>query len=197
MNSLTYNLEIIGERVTHTPNNQLINPILSSKKKIFQLNAKNGVGKTFILNLIAFALDTDKLRDDEILKSIKERIEDYNNPDYCKLDYTIELDLPDNNKLLLTKDANGAKRIQINGGAPIGYNQLHKDFSVIYDVPRDPSERLKGVVKDLKKWNDNLADKFNSIRSFLKEVTENFDNVRDQEKINRLKTGSEFFHKKI
>ena len=125
MNSLDYNLEIIGERVKYTPNKQLLGPILSSNNKIFQLNAKNGVGKTFFLNLIAFALDADKLDDNHILKSLKDRIQDYSNSDYCKLDYSISLDLPDNNKLSLTKEVNSAKRIQINDSPPIGHNEFH------------------------------------------------------------------------
>jgi len=197
MNKLDYNLEIIGEKKTFTPRLEMLDPILKSDKKIFEISGNNGCGKTFILNLIAFALDADKLGEDRILKTIKERIEDYNNTDYVNLEYSLELELPDSKKLVLTKDKNSAKRIQIDGCAPIGHKELHSELSVIYDVPRDPSERLKGVVKDLKKWNDNLYSKFDKINSFLFKLTGDFDNVRNQSKIDRLKSESEFLQNKI
>lgn len=190
MNNLEYNLEIIGERKVYTPLIDLVDPIINSKKKIFQINAQNSWGKTFILNLIAFALDANKLDEDRILSTIKDRIEDYQNTDYCNLSYTIELELPDSKKLKLTKESNSDKRIQINDSAPISHQQLHKELSIIYDVPRDPSERLKGVVKDLNKWNDKLYTKFEEIDKVLYKLTAKFDEVRDQSRIDHLKSQS-------
>ena len=51
------------------------------------------------------------------------------------------------------------KIIQIDGGPPLSYNTLHKNLSVIYDVPTNPSERLNAVIKDLGEWNENLKTK--------------------------------------
>ena len=190
MNSLNYNLEIIGENTNYTPRKEIIDPIVSSDKKIFEITADNSYGKTFILNLIAYALDADKLDSDRILPAIKDSISRYDDQNSYNLDYTIDLVLPDNKKLSLTKEKGRGKLIQIDGGPPISHNLLHSDLSVIYDVPSNPSERLNAVIKDLGIWNNNLMSKFNKISRYLNNVTKEFDSVRDEEKIAQLKSKS-------
>ena len=39
MNSLNYNLEIIGENTNYTPRKEIIDPIVNSDKKIFEITA--------------------------------------------------------------------------------------------------------------------------------------------------------------
>ena len=190
MNSLNYNLEIIGENTNYTPRKEIIDPIVNSDKKIFEITADNSYGKTFILNLIAYALDADKLDSDRILPAIKDSISRYDDQNSYNLDYTIDLVLPDNKKLSLTKEKGRGKLIQIDGGPPISHNLLHSDLSVIYDVPSNPSERLNAVIKDLGIWNNNLMSKFNKISRYLNNVTKEFDSVRDEEKIAQLKSKS-------
>jgi hypothetical protein len=190
MNSLIYNLEIIGEKTNYTPNKEILDPILNSDKKIFEITADNSYGKTFILNLIAYALNADKLDGDRILPGIKDLIARYDDQDAYNLDYTIDLDLPDNKKLRLTKEKGRGNLIQVDGKAPISYNALHKDLSVIYDVPTNPSERLNAVIKDLGVWNENLMLKFNKISRYLNDITKEFDSVRNEDKIASLKEKS-------
>lgn len=187
MNNLEYNLEIIGEKLSYTANKEILEPILSSNKKIFEITADNSYGKTFILNLIAYALSAEKLDGDRILPEIKESIRRYDDQDAYSLDYNIELDLPNNKKLELTKEKGRGKLIQIEGSAPISYQTLHNDLSVIYDVPTNPSERLDAVIKDLGEWNDNLILKFNKISRHLNDITKEFDSVRNEDKIASLK----------
>ncbi|SFI49751.1 AAA family ATPase [Olleya namhaensis] len=190
MNNLKYNLEIIGEKTNYTPHKEILDPIINSDKKIFEITADNSYGKTFILNLIAYALNAEKLDRDRILPSIKESISRYDDQDAYNLDYTIDLDLPDNKKLTLTKEKGRGKLVQIDNGAPISHNMLHKDLSIIYDVPTNPSERLNAVIKDLGVWNENLMLKFNKISRNLNDIIKEFDSVRNEEKIISLREKS-------
>ena len=190
MNNLKYNLEIIGEKTNYTPHKEILDPIINSDKKIFEITADNSYGKTFILNLIAYALSAEKLDGDRILPAIKESIARYNDQNAYNLDYTIDLDLPDNKKLHLTKEKGRGKLIQIDSGSPISHDMLHKELSVIYDVPTNPSERLDAVIKDLGVWNENLMLKFNKISRHLNDITKEFDSVRNEDKIASLKEKS-------
>jgi len=183
MDDLKYNLEIIGEKTIYSPRKEIINPIVNSDKRIFAITADNSYGKTFILNLIAYALDADKLDSDRILPAIKESISRYDDKEAYNLDYTIDLVLPDNKKLSLTKEKGRGKIIQIDESSPISYSQLHKDLAVIYDVPSNPSERLNAVIKDLGIWNRNLQSKFNGIVGYLNQESKEFDSIRSEEKI--------------
>ena len=77
MNNINYELEILGEKKTYKGRKEFIEPIINSKNKIFEITADNSYGKTFILNLLAYALEADKLDNEKILGSIKESISRY------------------------------------------------------------------------------------------------------------------------
>ncbi|MCF6130130.1 hypothetical protein L1S35_10620 [Flavobacterium sp. AS60] len=186
MNRIDYNLEIIGEQISFTPRKEFIDPIVNSNNKIFEITADNSYGKTFILNLLAYGLDADKLDDTKILNSIKESIKRYDDTKSYSLEYNIDIDLPDNRVLSLTKEKGRGKLIQINNGAPISYKVLHDELSIIYDVPSNPSERLNAVIKDLNNWNTNLKNKFEKVARHIFEISKEFDNVRNESKIEIL-----------
>lgn len=186
MRTIDYKLEIKGERETYTPREEFLNPIINSENKIFEITADNSYGKTFMLNLLAYALDADKLDNEKILTSIKDSIKRYDDKESYDLAYDIQLDLPDNKKLSLTKSSGKNKLIQIDGGPPLSFTSLHKDLAIIYDVPTNPSERLNAVIKDLGVWNNNLITKFSKIFKYTFDITREFDSVRDEEKIKKL-----------
>ena len=190
MNKINYELEIIGEKKIYHPRKEFINPIVTSKKKIFEITSDNSYGKTFILNLIAYALEVDKLSDDKILKTIKERIKGYDDLSSYNLEYDIILDLPDNKTLSLSKAKGRNKLIQIDDSPPIGYNVLHKNLSVIYDVPTNPSDRLNAVIKDLDSWNNRLQDKIIKTLRYFNDISKEFDDVRNEYKIKKLEESS-------
>ena len=142
-------------------------------------------------------MEADKLDKEKILNSIKDSISRYDDDNSYKLEYDIELNLPDNKKLSLKKVKDGNKIIQIDGGPPISHNNLHKNLSIIYDVPTNPSERLNAVIKDLAIWNDNLITKFSNVLRFFSDVSKEFDSVRDEDKILDLKKKSDDLEKRI
>lgn len=197
MNKIDYKLDIIGEGVTYQPRSEVVNPIVSSKNKIFEITADNSYGKTFILNLIAYALEGDKLDDTKILSSIKDSIVRYDDSDSYGLEYEISLELPDNKELSLSKKKDSNKIITIDGGPPIGHSNLHKDLSIIYDVPSNPSERLNAVIKDLGGWNNNLISKFQNLIQRFSQITRDFDNIRDENKIKDLEKGIKIIDKAV
>ncbi len=187
MRNIDYKLNIIGENKTYNPREEFIKPIIESDNKIFEITADNSYGKTFFLNLIAFGLETDKLDDNKVLRSIKEAVSRYKDETSYSLEYNIDLDLPDNKKLSLTKEINGGRIIRIDDGPPISHQNLHQELTIIYDVPTNPSERLNAVINDLNIWNRNLKEKFKNLTIHLDSVSREFDNVRDEGKIDRLR----------
>jgi hypothetical protein len=181
-----YKLKIHGEKVEYFPRKEFINPLIKSNNKIFEITAGNGFGKTFLLNLIAYAFYADKLSNESILKTLKERVSDYNNQEAYSLEYKLSFDLPNGKKINLSK-VNGSERIvQMEDGPSIGSSNLHNTVSILYDVPVDPSLRLNEVIKDLGSWNSRLRDKFLSYHKLLDKIESQFSNIRDENKIKNL-----------
>lgn len=189
MKLLDYDLNIIKERKKYAPIPELVTPLLESDNRIFEISCKSGSGKTFLLNLIAYALEADKLGDEYILPSLKESLSRYNNEDYCELNYKINLRLPDSRLLILEKEANQKEKlIQYENQPPINYYSLHQKVTVLYDVPSNPRERLDGVIKDLGIWNESISNKIKKHTEYLNELKRDFSNERNEEKIVKYKT---------
>jgi hypothetical protein len=180
---IEYKLKILGEKIEYIPRQDFILPLKKSKKKIFEIKAGNGYGKTFLLNLIAYAFYADKLDNEAILKTIKDRVSDYSDENAYDLEYKLSFDLPDGKNILLSKQNSKERLVQIDNSPPIGVKQLQKQVTILYDVPIDPSLRLKEVIKDLGVWNNKLRDKFIEYNNFLDDIENQFSSVRDDEKI--------------
>lgn len=191
--NLDYTLNIKQEHKIFVPVAELIDPISNSDNRIFEISCKSGLGKTFLLNLIAYALEANKLGDEYILPSLKESLSRYNKEEFYELTYDINLKLPDGKNLILKKDSDNDKIIQYENQPPINYNNLHKRLTVLYDVPSNPSERLNGVIKDLGIWNDNIKNKIKHHTDFLNNLKRNFGNERDGEKIKKYQKEIEVF----
>lgn len=198
MKALDYSLNIIKERKTYLPTAELINPIINSDGRIFEISCRSGSGKTFLLNLIAYALEANKLGDEYILPSLKDSVSRYNNEEFYSLEYKINLKLPDGRNLILEKNAEANdKIIQYEDQPPINYHSLHQRVTVLYDVPSNPSERLDGVIKDLGIWNENIKSKIKTHSDFLNEIKREFSNERDDEKITKYKSEIENLEQKV
>lgn len=195
--NLDYNLNIKQEHKRFGPAEELINPISNSDNRIFEISCRSGSGKTFLLNLIAYALEANKLGDEYILPSLKESISRYNKEEFYELTYDINLKLPDGRNLILKKDTDSDKIIQYENQPPINYNSLHKRVIVLYDVPSNPSERLNGVIKDLSIWNDSIKSKIKDHTDYLNELKRNFSNERDADKIEKYQKEIKYLEQKI
>ena len=187
--NIKYNLKILGEKVEYDNlQNDFINSIENSDSKIFEINAESGSGKTFLLNLIAYSCFADKLEDNYILKSIKKSINRYNDIDSYNLNYELHFQLPDGNKLILTKNENNERIFILGDKKDSDYKELHKKISILYDVPNEPNERLNSVIKDLGIWNNNLQIKLTKYWNYLGKLKNGFDDIRDPIKIERTKS---------
>jgi len=183
---IDYKLKILGEKAEYLPRQEFIQPLLKSNKKIFEITAGNGFGKTFLLNLFAYAFYADKLGNESILKTLKERVSDYSNQKAYNLEYNLSFNLPDGKKLHLYKDNLSERIVQFENGPPIGANSLHKTVTILYDVPVDPSLRLNEVIRDLGVWNSRLREKFLLYYSLLDTIESQFSSVRDEDKIEKF-----------
>lgn len=183
---IDYTLKIKKERKEFKPRPEFINPLTNSNERIIEINAGNGYGKTFILNLIAYALFADKLNDGAILPSLKERVADYENIDAYHLEYNLKFNLPNGKKIILSKSGESDRIAYFENEPPMGVNHLHKMISILYDVPVDPNLRLNDVIKDLGIWNNRLREKFIKYNNFLIQIQSQFNDVRDELKITSL-----------
>tara|TARA_B110000046_G_scaffold7693_1_gene7951 strand:+ start:2151 stop:4334 length:2184 start_codon:yes stop_codon:yes gene_type:complete len=194
---IDYNLKILQENSEFKPRKEFLNPIVNSDKKIFEITGGNGYGKTFLLNLIAYAFWSDHLEDSHILNTIKESISRYNITENYGLTYNLEFDLPNGKKLLLSKEDGRDRIVRFEGEAPLSPMTLHKKVTVLYDVPSNPSERLNAVISDLNIWNIDLLKKVRSYLDILRNEQFQFESIRDEALILKLQNEIETMAKSL
>ena len=186
---INYNLTILGEKVHYTPRKEIVEVLADTSHNIFEITAGNSYGKTFLLNLIAYACFADQLSDKHILSSIKNSISRYNDTDYCNLDYEIKLKLPNDEVLILRKRVNEERKINFKGEDILNSEDFHSAVTILYDVPTDPSERLNAVINDLGNWNNNLLKKMTGYWKYLRGLQSDFNDVRNESEIEKLEQG--------
>lgn len=120
---------------------------------IFHVLGENGKGKSFLLNLLAFALKAHECPTNSIDELIKSKISALSDVSKYDLEYTIEFTIPNTtSKIKCIKEfGKESKTLRINNNSEtiLGPIEVNKIIEVIYDVPNNIEGRLKGVQKDL------------------------------------------------
>ncbi len=191
MKKISYTHEIVQQKVSYSPNDEIIGSIQKSENRIFEIKAGNGYGKTFILDLIAYAMglhhksELDVHENSRTLVELKDRISRYDDIESYRLSYEIELPIDSSVSLILKKDENQASdlsHIEIDNKV-YGIDNLHSKINVLYDIPTTPTKRLDSIVKDLIDWNSDLINKSDRLSMRFNELSRSVKQVRDDKRI--------------
>ena len=116
INSLNYQLikqpNTISEEV-FSPNEKLTKFIKENKSRILVIQASNSSGKSFLLNIIAYAFYALNLDKDELPDSLRRSINYLIDEGHQKIDYNISISDPDGFNIESSKDAITNKPIVI------------------------------------------------------------------------------------
>lgn len=193
MRSINYTLEILNQNDLFEPNKQIIDRICSSKSRVFEIRAANGYGKTFLLDLIAYASGLHRKQDTSLdknlrtLSQLKDRIKRFDDVEDYRLSYEIQLNLEDEDSLTFSKESSEtSKSSKYRIGSQLyGVETLHTQLDVLYDIPTSPTERLNSIVKDLSDWNHEFTLKASVLKRKLLDISQRFREERDEEVIER------------
>lgn len=181
---IDYTLYLPSENKTYRPSEGLIRDSLK-EQNINQILADNSQGKTFLLNLLSYALFLDVTHRKQLTTEILSRISKYENTEEFQLAYSIEITLQDGRVLELNKDANGPRKATIDKQS-YGPQNLLTELEVLYDIPQNPFERILKVVSNVGKWNTDLLEKVQKSAVLLNRIDKALGDVRDENLITNL-----------
>ncbi len=197
---LDYALEIVKEKKNFSPNEVITKYLNSTHSRIIEINAGNGYGKTFLLNLIAYSLRGTEIKKDTINSTLKERISRYNISNDYLLSFDIKYDLPNGQSLISTKKK-GSNEIGtyikdidgINDNINLGAPTLHKELTIFYDVPSDPGNRLNGVLDSIFNLNLKLTDSVLQLYTLVNTLSNKCENTKNNNLVFELENERETF----
>lgn len=182
---IDYTLFLPSEDKTYVPSPGLIQDGIT-EQNINQILADNSQGKTFLLNLLSFALYVDVTHKNKLDDRVIARISKYEDTAEYKLTYDIEIALQDGSLLELTKDVEGTRKAYVDGQL-YGAQNLSSLLEVVYDAPQDPLKRILGVLTDVGKWNNNLLKSVTASNIQLSRANNSLKESRDEKLIEGYK----------
>jgi exonuclease SbcC len=159
---------------------------------VVYIEGPNSSGKSTLLNLIAIGFYGDRLSANEINPELKEKIDNLLTSDYQKLKFEIEIS---NDALSTTIKAAKEnlnkpeiKLVKVEGGVekPIPINQFKKEYKLIYDIPNNPLDRLKELLREVETSFLELGNKITRLNNTLFETIKNVSEGKNPKRITEL-----------
>lgn len=181
---IDYTLAIHSENKQFNPKEEIKSHI--SENQVNLITAGNSNGKTFVLNLLSYALFLDANPAKSLPSKILSRISKFNNAEEFALEYSIEIKLANGQNLVLSKAPNGERKAEVDN-KPYGHKNLTSIIDVVYDVPSDPVERITNVISSVDQWNDALLDKTKASAYAMGQLVKSLNENRNENLIQELK----------
>lgn len=180
---INYELHVLSENRTYKPLDSIGDSLKENQVNL--ITAGNSSGKTFILNLLSYALFLDKQKTKSLPNKIYNRISKFDNTDEFELQYEIELETSSGNPLILSKEKNGPRKAEL-GDRVYGHTNLGSIIEVVYDVPSDPGARITEVISSVDEWNDALNNKTKKAAGTMLSLSKMLGESKDKELIEEL-----------
>ena len=144
-------------------------------KNILLIEGPGSSGKSTLLNMIAIGCFGSD--DESLSESTRSNLAELSN-DYRDVKFDIQISDPTSNAFLrLQKDKGKALKVSESmDGRPITAREFRNKYKLIYDVPEDPTKRLKNTTKMIKDDNKEIRNK---IRDLLVKIADYSDKLGD------------------
>jgi len=160
---------------------------------VVYIEGPNSSGKSTLLNLIALSFFGLKLKEDELNPSLRERLKNLIESEHQEIQFNIELR---NNKLSTylktTKSKFSSKDFQVRikigeKEKPIGSEQFHNEYKLIYDIPSNPLERLPQLLTEIKNAQVLRGHQVGALGDYIKKTIDEVLDSKDPKQIVKLK----------
>lgn len=161
---------------------------------IVYIEGPNSSGKSALLHILALSMHG--LKNEKIHPSLLRKMESFIKDDYQRLVFEVNLTNKDGSlKLTSKKKAFEMNEIEVreikNGNERIISPDLfNKEYELIYDIPDNPTERIKqlaGEIKDIQKEYGYKASLISShILGLIKEIKDSYDPKIVEQKENEI-----------
>jgi exonuclease SbcC len=151
------------------------------------IKAPNSSGKSTLLNIIALGLYGN--RNKKIDESIKKKLASLFDTKHQVLNAKFCIENKDGNPELTSIIQNGKPTVfKQEGGKEqtIGPERFEDEYNLIYDIPTDPTERLKDLTSDIELYQERLGNQILRYSDYLHRTIKEISDSQDPGKISQL-----------
>jgi len=146
----------------------------------------NGKGKSTLLNIIAYGLYGKQ--NDNISDGIKTKMIGLCEGEHNKITFNFHIMTDDKNGLFCIKDDDGHKVYEVINGENklLTCESFNRKYNLIYDIPEDPTNRLKGLIGQVEEKQKDIANKIQEIKKYLNGLIVEVSNSKDPKRIENM-----------
>jgi len=154
------------------------------------IEGRNSTGKSTLLNLIAFGFHG--LFKKNLNPILKEKLTNFIKDPDQRYSFNLNITDGDESYIINSEKPNADKediivKKVINGKSNIlTPDRIHRDFNLIYDIPDNPTDKLRQLTFDIKDKQTEVAHRIGAFRTYLIDLREEIKKGRDPEEIIKM-----------
>jgi exonuclease SbcC len=151
------------------------------------IKAANSSGKSTFLNIIALGLYG--LKHPDIDKSLLKKMNSLMDPTHQKLNAEFSIENRKGVIELISKNSEGKiKLIKIENGKEreILSDRFMREYNLIYDIPHDPTDRLKELTQEIETFQQYLGNDISEFSKYLANTIKEIQGSRDPKRLSTL-----------
>lgn len=151
------------------------------------IKAPNSSGKSTLLNIIALGLYG--INNKKIDPAIKKKLFSLSDTKHQTLNAKFSIEDKNGNTELKSTITNGKPTlIKIENGKEqtIGFDRFENEYNLIYDIPTNPTERLKDLTSEIEIYQERLGNKILRFSDYLNRTLQEISDSQDPGKVSQL-----------
>jgi exonuclease SbcC len=188
---ITYDYTL--ERDLGNNKNQIFKPdkIPCELPNLVYIEGPNSSGKSTLLNIFALSMYGNKSR--KINDLLQKKIRSLLDSDYQYLYFEVKIENKDKSLKIISRKEKDSREINVfeseNGGRekPLSPEKFEDKYNLIYDIPNNPTERLRELTREIKEDQQRYGSKVANLRTHIHEILKEIEEGRNPKRLEYLK----------
>lgn len=159
---------------------------------LVSIEGPNSSGKSTLLNIIALSMYGNKSKkiNDILMKKMNSLL----NSEYQDLSFRVEIETKDTSLKIISRKEKGSKEINVyeningEGEKPLSPEKFEDKYNLIYDIPNNPTERLRELTREIKEEQLRYGAKVANLLTYIHGILKDIEEGRDPKRLEYLKT---------
>lgn len=152
---------------------------------VMMIEGPNSSGKSTLMNLIAIGCGGEN--DQSLSPTMRSNLKELTESSYRNVTFDISVDDPKTGcALQLVRNNNGDGFIILDD-EEISPQQFKQRFNLIYDIPEDPTARLKNIAKTIADDHRAISERIQSFGDYVRSIQKSLEDVKSKSEIESLR----------
>lgn len=153
---------------------------------IMMIEGPNSSGKSTLMNLIAIGCGGED--DQSLSPTMRSNLKELTQSSYRNISFDITLNDPKTGRRIqLVRTPGSNNNIVLDGDEEISPQQFKQRFNLIYDIPEDPTARLKNITKTIVDDHRIIKDRIQDFGEYIRTIKMNLEDVKTKSEIEAIR----------